>query len=378
MKYFIIIFLSVIFYLSYAQAYFFGLKSADNTIANIQQIQEKYNLNIPVVSFIFDPRGQEVRDVMNALSGTLGTDKVYHITIAPESLTAKEVADGRFDKKYRIFFQLIKTNKLKVIFRTMHEMNGGRYPRSSNPETFKKARVHVRKLSREEGLTAGNILFDFSVNHRDMPTKDPRPSQNSKLIQCKRKNKEALQCPTFEDYYPGDEYVDIMGFTFYNRGKASYNRDRLTPAQIVNQKGRNTLKRIKAFNKPIFIDEVATTAVRYEDKYNAKKSREAYKTDSAKKNKRIRQLQHLMDTEYNILGFVYFNVDYTKGLTQRPIGEADRSAIDLTTKKIYPAILDVAHGTQQIVKRNQLMKLFGVWPDISRRGKNLFLNTGAK
>jgi len=172
------------------------------------------------------------------------------------------------------------------------------------------------------------------------------------------KNKEALQCPTFEDYYPGDEYVDIVGFTFYNRGKASYNRVRMAPQQIVNQKGRNTLNRIKKFNKPIFIDEVATTAIRYEDVYNAAKSREAYKTDSVKKNIRIRQLQHLMDAEFDILGFVYFNVDYTKGLTQKTIGEADRSAINLETKKIYPAILDVAHGTQQITKRNQLMKLF--------------------
>jgi len=56
MKYLIIIFLSAICCLSSTQAYLFGLKSADNTIANIQQIQEKYNLNIPVVSFIFDPR----------------------------------------------------------------------------------------------------------------------------------------------------------------------------------------------------------------------------------------------------------------------------------------------------------------------------------
>jgi hypothetical protein len=152
----------------------------------------------------------------------------------------------------------------------------------------------------------------------------------------------------------------------------------LTPAQIVNQKGRNTLKRIKAYDKPIFIDEVATTAVRYEDQYNASKSRQAYKTDSAKKNKRIRQLQQLMDTEYTILGFIYFNVDYTHGLTERPIGEADRSAIDLMTKKIYPAILDVAHGTQQITQRNQLMKLFGVRSIAPQRQRNLFLNTGSK
>ena len=52
----------------------------------------------------------------------------------------------------------------------MHEMNGGRYPWSSNPKTFKEAWIHVRNLSRKQGLTENDILFDFSVNHRDMPT----------------------------------------------------------------------------------------------------------------------------------------------------------------------------------------------------------------
>lgn len=53
----------------------------------------------------------------------------------------------------------------------MHEMNGGRYPRSSNPTTFKEAWIHVWNLSREVGLTKSNILFDMSVNARDLPAK---------------------------------------------------------------------------------------------------------------------------------------------------------------------------------------------------------------
>jgi hypothetical protein len=52
----------------------------------------------------------------------------------------------------------------------MHEMNGGWYPRGSNPENFKKAWIHVWELSRSLGLDQKDILFDFSVNHWDMPT----------------------------------------------------------------------------------------------------------------------------------------------------------------------------------------------------------------
>ncbi|MBU0627526.1 hypothetical protein KKG31_05810 [Patescibacteria group bacterium] len=58
-------------------------------------------------------------------------------------------------------------------------------------------------------MDQSNILFDFSVNHRDMPTKQT-PSQTARLIPCQVKNKEINQCYTFEDYYPGDKYVDIM------------------------------------------------------------------------------------------------------------------------------------------------------------------------
>ena len=62
-------------------------------------------------------------------------------------------------------------------------MNGGWYPWSSQPEEFKKAWIHVWNLSRYLGLTEHDILFDFSVNHRDMPTKGI-PSQSASLIQC--------------------------------------------------------------------------------------------------------------------------------------------------------------------------------------------------
>jgi ABC-type cobalt transport system substrate-binding protein len=135
---------------SKAEAYLFGMKSWDNSIENILQIEEEYELDIPMVSFIFDPRGPHVESMMNRFNDELGADKIYHITISPNMFSAKEVYEGNFDEQYRQFFQDVKKNNLRVIFRTMHEMNGGRYPRSSDPYRFKKAWVHVREISREE------------------------------------------------------------------------------------------------------------------------------------------------------------------------------------------------------------------------------------
>ena len=103
----------------------------------------------------------------------------------------------------------------------------------------------------------------MSANARDLPAKNGRPSQRAVFVQCQPRLKQQLKCPTFEDYYPGDTYVDLMGVTFYNRGKGNANRRRGTPDQIVNAPGRETLNRLKTFDKPIFVDEVGTTAVNY-------------------------------------------------------------------------------------------------------------------
>jgi beta-mannanase len=249
---------------SKAEAYLFGMKSWDNSIENIQRIEKEYKLDLPIVSFIFDPRGEHVEKMMNQFNEKLGQDKIYHISLSPNMYTAKEVAEGAFDEQYRQFFQDVKKNNLRVIFRTMHEMNGGRYPRSSDPASFKKAWIHVREISREEGLNQYNILFDMSVNARDLPAKGGVPSQTATFLQCTQAVKAKYKCPTFEDYYPGDKYVDLMGVTFYNRGKGNSNRRRGTPDMIVNNAARKTLDRLKKLPKPIFVDEVGTTAVNYE------------------------------------------------------------------------------------------------------------------
>jgi len=392
--------------------YLFGIKSFDNTINNIQQIEEKYEFNFPVIAFIFDPRSNEVKETLNDLKEEFWEDKIYHISISPNWFSAKEVFEWKFDQQYKEFFELIKENGLKVIFRTMHEMNWGRYPRSSDPENFKKARIHVRDLSREVWLDQKNILFDMSVNHWDMPSKGT-PSQTATLITCTPDKKfetiihktpistwyktETIEaqvektqkwlkkifgkkeyytvwktiqvpytiydietekkqiCNTFEDYYPWDKYVDIMWVTFYNRWKASYNRHRYYPDKILNDQNWNTLERLKTFNKPIFIDEVATTAVRYNWSYNNKKSQKAYRENEELKNKRLVSLKDFMIQNPEILGMIYFNIDYTYWLNFRMIGEADWAIINLNNDKFYTGTNEL-YNNQNL--NNKLYNLF--------------------
>jgi hypothetical protein len=83
-----------------------------------------------MVSFIRDDYDTQAQDTLTKLPSTLGTGKIYHITLSPRAYTAQQVAEGIYDWEYSLLFKNIKESKLKVIFRTMHEMNGGRYPRS--------------------------------------------------------------------------------------------------------------------------------------------------------------------------------------------------------------------------------------------------------
>ena len=324
--------LITIFNINISQSYYFWLKSADNTPENIETIENKLSIKLPVVSFIFDP--WERNDVLNSIDkivDKLWTDRIYHFTLSPDYFSAEDVVLWKFDTQYKAFFKKIKEKNLHVIFRTMHEMNGWRYPWSSNPEKFKAAWIHVWSLSRVVGLTEENIAFDFSVNHRDMPTKWT-PSQKAPLIQC---NITKNDCYHFEDYYPWDEFVDIVWFTFYNRWKANSNRLWLSPTQILYDKNRKTYERIKALNKPIIIDEVATTSVWYEWNYSFEKSRNEYLNHDERKDHRIHQLWEFLINHPEIATVVYFNVDYTHGLSSQIIWEADWAIVNIEDNKVY-------------------------------------------
>lgn len=409
--------------------YFMWLKSFDNTITNISTIQKDYWLNLPIVWFIFDSWWEDIKYVVDHFASILGDNKIYHITLSPSQYSAKQVAEWKYDSEYKDFFQTIKDNDLKVIFRTMHEMNWWRYPRWSNPTYFKKAWVHVWDLSREVWLDQKNILFDMSVNHWDMPTTAATPSQSAPLITCNKSKKyktvtyktfvktwyktetvtkkvakpqtalekkmnkpvvyetvtetktveypiyktttERVQnCYTFEDYYPWDKYVDIMWVTFYNRWKATYSRQWYSPDRILNDSSRDTLSRLKSYNKPIFIDEVGTTAVWYTWAYSFEQSQISYQNDYHNKNVWLLALKDFLIANSSIFGALYFNVDYTNWMQYWVWWEADWAVININNWKLYEWIFDLYENQESYDKLFRLFK----W-DTNQQMVSTFNNT---
>jgi len=341
--------------------YFFGLKSSDDTIENIKSIEKKYNIDIPIAWFIFDGFDTKKQETIKNLKKELWKNRIYHITISPKWFSSLDVSNGKFDKEYRKFFEIVKEQDIKIIFRTMHEMNGWRYSWSQDPISFKKARVRIWNISREIWLDNKNILFDFSVNHWDVPLKKwQKPWKSSDMFFCDLETKKNTNCLTREDFYPGRKYVDIIWFTFYNWWKASYDRLWIEPYQILNDPRRKTLERLKYYKKPLFVDEVWTTAVRYDGFYDQKKSIEIYKKEFDRKNNWLKNLSYLLREEKQILGAIYFNCDFTNGLQNFVTWEADWSVLNIKKNKEYFGIYDLFKRSKNKHQFVDLLWLFGL------------------
>jgi hypothetical protein len=118
---------------------------------------------------------------------------------------------------------------------------------------------------------------------------------------------------------------------------------------------------MKKFKKPLFIDEVGTTAVDYPGAYSYNKSLEVYANNKDLKNQRLRQLRDFLLQEPDIVGLNYFNVDLTSGLRFWTLGELDRSVIDFQSNKFYEGIMDVYKSAEKIEKNtSNLLSVFNL------------------
>lgn len=111
-----------------------------------------------------------------------------------------EIMDGKYDLFFKDYAQKLKTFDHPVLFRLNNEMNGdwckySAYYTSKDPEIFKAMWRYVYNIFIAEGVD--NVIWVWNPNDVSFPD---------------FKINHALA------YYPGDEYVDIVGLTGYNTG----------------------------------------------------------------------------------------------------------------------------------------------------------------
>ncbi len=348
-------------------SYLFWLRLQDNDYDIIPKIEERFDTFVPIVSVIYDDFSTwEIKKLAKTFE-KLWKNRVYHVDINPFWYTLKELIDSKdhkwWEKKYKTLFKLIKKYEVKVIFRFLHEMNGWWYSWASKPNEFKIFWKMVWNWSREEWLDKSDILFDFSVNSQDLPAiPGALINQWTPVITCNQEIKKKTWCLTFEDYYPGDEYIDTVGVTIYNWWKWARSEtwaNWRTPMEVINEPWYHALDRLKKLWKPIFIDEAWTTSIYHNWKYDIYKLMDIYDKYHSWtidklafwteiKNNWIKQYHNLLLSP-QIIWWIYFNADVTYWLRDRSkIWELDWTAIDTDKNFVYPAILEILFDPKNI------------------------------
>lgn len=126
-----------------------------------------------------------------------------------QAVSFHEVMSGRYDVYIRAFARQARNWGGPILIRFAHEMNLARYHWGTDaagfgpesPGIYGKMFRYVVSLSREEG--AKNLLWVFCPNAESVPNPrhDARASWNAA-----------------RHYYPGDEWVDVLGMDGYNWG----------------------------------------------------------------------------------------------------------------------------------------------------------------
>lgn len=135
---------------------------------------------------------------------------------ADPAFALSKIINGDFDADLRTWAKSAGDFGTPIVVEYGTEMNGRWFPwngvwnggsrltgygdagKADGPERFKDAYRRIIRLSREEG--ASNITWVFHVNHDDQPN-------------------EAWN--RFEEYYPGDEWIDWLGVSIYGAQKPS-------------------------------------------------------------------------------------------------------------------------------------------------------------
>lgn len=128
----------------------------------------------------------------------------------PSVIPAADIFDGKWDAYIDRWLGELKASGTEVWVRFAHEMNTTRYhwgvadaARFGPDAPFLYRRMFRHVVGRARTLGAHNIKWVFCPNSESVP--NPRWTQGASWNRASR-------------YYPGDEYVDILGMDGYNWG----------------------------------------------------------------------------------------------------------------------------------------------------------------
>lgn len=191
--------------------------------------------------------------------------------------TMPELASGSMDsflhKLAKAYASWIATGPGRRAFiAPFPEMNGGWYAYGEDPENFIQAYQRMVNIFIQEGVARAAVQWVFAPNgYSEIP---------------------------FEAFYPGDEVVDVIGFSSFNYGYCSAAapwQQWKTPQEIYHP----YIDRIRllAPQKPIFVIQTGTTAL----------TRQGY--DAGRKNQWLEDTYNYLASAPAVRAVLYFNTE---------------------------------------------------------------------
>ncbi|MBX3140840.1 MAG: hypothetical protein KF875_08810 [Trueperaceae bacterium] len=126
----------------------------------------------------------------------LAAGRIPLVTWQTHNEAFDDIVAGAYDAYIREWAHGVRAAAGTVYVRIFPEMNGEWTPWNGDPEGLKRAWRHIVELFAAEDAT--NVRWVFSPNVTD----EPRTPENA-----------------MERYYPGDDYVDVLGLDGYNWGE---------------------------------------------------------------------------------------------------------------------------------------------------------------
>jgi hypothetical protein len=199
--------------------------------------------------------------------------------------------DRAIQKMADLYYQWVSLGGgRRAMITPFQEMNGlwtsyGKDPNTS--DQYKAAYQHIFDIFTQKGITRDQIWWVFAPNGYNDVDKPQR---------------------AFEKYYPGDDIVDIIGFSSYNYGfcpdiNPDYRRWESYPDIF---EPYITRMQVMAPTKPIIIAETASTAYYHDDAGNP-----LYDTD--KLNQWLIENYNYFTRQSGVIGVYYFSFDTFKG-----------------------------------------------------------------
>jgi hypothetical protein len=236
--------------------------------------------------------------------------------------TSQDIIDGKRDIEIGYAAQYYKAwvdqgGGRRAMIAPLEEMNGTWTAYGKDPNTsdqFKNAYRHILGIFANKGITRNQVWWVFAPNGYNDADKPSR---------------------MFENYYPGDDVVDIVGFSAYNYGfcpgiNPNYRRWESYPQIFEPYIAR---MQVMAPLKPIIIAETASTAY--------------YHDDAGNPSYDLNQMSQWMIENYNyfaarsgVIGVYYFSFPVFDGLDScaieiNPNGEMLSGYVTAVSNPVY-------------------------------------------